>query len=122
MSVTIGAYTLTEQFGTGNGDPNRRTFYVNGHTIAKPLLVIQKHKAPSSVDPNAKAISNIKVVVGTEDADGAPMQGKIAFDLAISYAQGSLSTDVDAGRAIFQAIVANALFTTVVDTGVPLTS
>jgi len=112
MSFTIGTSSYTEF----SDSENSRTWTLDDHTVAKPQLVIQKRIIPSSMtDSRAYATSILKVIQGTVDGNGDPMQQKVSFDLTIRYPQGAAAADVTEARALFQEVVASTEFTALVN-------
>jgi hypothetical protein len=56
------------------------------------------------------------VVYGTTDAEGSPLQSKVAFSASVRYPVNGDSTDVTAALAVFRDLVASDEFTAMVNT------
>lgn len=91
---------------------NHRTFAVDGHTVVKPKLVIQRRSQPKT--PQSPSESSLSVVYGTLDADGSPIPTKVNISASVRYAAHSDPTDVTAALAVFRDLVASDEFTNMV--------
>jgi hypothetical protein len=106
MSTTIGTTTLT---GFSNTE-NSRKWELAGHTISKPGIVIQKRNNFDNTNLNAQMTSSLKVVQGTVDASGLPMQPKISLECASRVPVGALDGDIDTAIAAYRDFVASTKF------------
>lgn len=93
------------EFST-NGDS--RTFYVTGHTVAKPKLVIQKRKVPTGNQTTASMSTS--VIYGASNAAGEVLPSKIALEAACRWPVDMTSTDRDAAIALYRDFVASDAF------------
>jgi hypothetical protein len=97
-----------------NMDNNNVTYSYSGHLPSDPRLVIQKRKlAPSS---SGVAETTVKVVSGTQDADGYNITPKITFEAVIRTPIQGVTADIDAALVIFRDIIAGDEFTNSVST------
>lgn len=110
-NVTIGTHTLTEL----NDKDNYRQWGLNGHLASKPKVVIQKRRIGDGSEGSNVGL-DIKVVAGTEDAAGLPLQRKIAFALSVDYPVGYTQADLDDALLTFREIVASTEFGNAVST------
>lgn len=109
--ITIGTHVL-DQYDSGN---NMRSWVDAGHTEAKPEVMIQRRTVPeNTADSNAFATKKLKVVMGTEDANGDPLAKKISIETICKVPQGALAADVTKAIALHQAATAHADFTIMV--------
>lgn len=92
---------------------NRRTYMVDGSTVAAPKLLIQKRTVPKTTD--GAASSDLMVVYGTEDADGNPLASKVVLAANVRYPANGQSADVTAALAVFRDFVASDEFTALVN-------
>lgn len=95
---------------------NSRTYVLNGHTVVRPQLVIQKRRVPGGTSGVAETV--ISVIFGTVDEDGLPINSKVVLDTSIRYPVniGSTETDITDALAVFRDIVAGDEFTNTVST------
>lgn len=91
---------------------NVRTYIFTGHTVQTPRLVIQKRKVP--VNGGASAESSLNVVYGTHDANGMPLDSKVAFGASVRYPANGAAADVTAALSVFRDIVNSDQFTAMV--------
>jgi hypothetical protein len=91
---------------------NSRTYSIAGHTVQKPMLLIQKRKVPATQESNAS--SEIQVVFGTEDANGDLLASKVVFLASCRYPANAISADITAALADFRDFVASDEFTAMV--------
>jgi hypothetical protein len=92
---------------------NSRTYALTGHSVLAPRLVIQKRKVPSTSSGSPE--SRLSVIYGTTDAEGNPLQSKVAFDVGVRYPSNGQASDVSAALAILRDIVAGDEFTAMVN-------
>jgi hypothetical protein len=92
-----------------NGDSV--TYRLDGHTMAKPQLVLQRRRPP--VGSSTVQEDEVSVVFTTEDADGNVIATKILLSAKIRRDQNSDSTDLANALAAFRDIVAGDEFTAV---------
>lgn len=101
---------LTEFSNSGNS----RTSTYTGHTAVKPKLVIEKRRVPEG---NQTMIEySAKVVVATEDDDGAVLANKISFEAVVRHPVLGQSADVTAALATFIDVISNDEFANSVTT------
>ena len=101
---------LTEFANNGNS----RTSTLSGHSASKPKLLIEKRRVPEGNQTMVEY--SFKVVIATEDADGAVLANKISFEGVCRYPVLGTSTDVDAALAIFADVISGDEFSNSVDT------
>lgn len=106
-----GMTTVLVEF-SNNG--NSKTSTTSTHTAAKPRLVIEKRKVPEGRTTVSE--SSVKVVHATVDAEGLPIQDRVAFEAVVRIPVAGASADVTAALAIFRDIVAGDEFGTMVTT------
>lgn len=106
-----GMTTVLVEFST-NG--NSKTSTTSTHTAAKPRLVIEKRKVPEGKTTVAE--SSVKVVHATTDAEGLPIQDRVAFEAIVRQPIAGDADDVTAALAYFRDIVASDEFGTMVTT------
>lgn len=111
-NVTIATNNLTEF----SDKENSRTWSLDDHTASQPEIVIQKRKVPQGLSETEIASSTLKLVFGTTDSAGLPMQQKVSFDVEVRYPVGALPADVADAQAVFQSLVASTQFGTMVTT------
>jgi hypothetical protein len=81
-----------------NGDS--RTYTYSGHSASNPRLVIQQRKVP--VGNQVMAEASLRVISGTEDADGLPLTQRVVFSGSCRYPITGDYADVTAALAIFR--------------------
>jgi hypothetical protein len=101
---------LTEFSNNGNS----RTCTLSGHTAVKPLLVIEKRRVPEGNQTMVEY--SCKVIYATEDADGAVLTNKVAFEALVRYPVLGESASVTAALATFRDIIAGDEFANSVST------
>jgi len=90
---------LTEFSNSGNS----RTSTLVGHTAIKPKLVIEKRRVPEG---NQTMIEySAKVIIATEDVNGAILPNKVSLEVIGRYPSNGISTDVAAALAFLVDIV-----------------
>lgn len=104
------ATVLTEFSDSGNS----RTSTISGHTALKPRIVIQKRKVAATTESSPE--DHISVIYGTEDAAGAILSSKVAFDVSLRRPVNGDAADVTAALVILRDIVASDEFTAVTTT------
>lgn len=87
---------------------NVKTYTAPQHSVAEPRLVIQKRSIAASIA--SVAGTTLKVVFGTSDAAGAPIQQRISLETVARVPVSGSESDVDAAIAVFRDIVASDEF------------
>lgn len=87
---------------------NSRTYTGPSHTIAKPDLLIQKRKVPTSI--NGVSEMSSKVVLGTTDASNSPLAQRISIEVVVRVPVGAQSADVETAKARFSDLSSDAAF------------
>lgn len=108
--MTAMSTVLTEF--ADNGDS--RTYTQEGHTVIKPMLVIQKRKVP--VGNQTVAEISVAVISGTVDSESLPVTQKVNFTATVRYPINGASDDVTAMLAVFRDIIAGDEFANAVNT------
>lgn len=103
MSTALTRYSTKE---------NSVTFKTSGHTFVKPELVVQTRRPAIGNQVNHE--DQVQVVLGTEDAEGNPLQSKINFTVVVRRPITGIAGDLTAAMAIFRDIVASDEFTAMV--------
>lgn len=101
---------LTEFSDNGNS----RTYTLAGHTASDPKLVIQSRRVP--LGSQVVAESKARVIYQTDDADGNPLNEKVAFEATVRYPITGLQADIDAALVVFRDIIAGDEFGNTVNT------
>lgn len=103
--------TALTEFSTSG---NSRTTTLSGHTAVKPKLVIEKRRVPEG---NQTMIEySFKVVLATEDDDGAILSSKVTFEAIVRHPVLGQSAEVAAALAFFTDIVSGDEFANSVTT------
>lgn len=102
--------TLTEYSDSGN----TRIYSAPGHTSTKPFLVIQKRVVPASLAGSTDL--SIRVMKGTNDAAGLPLQARQSAEIIVRQPQNGDADDATAVLALIREIVASDEFTAAVGT------
>lgn len=93
---------------------NSRKYTVNGHTVQKPKLVLQKRTVGSV--GGASGTDTLSVVYGTEDSAGEPLSGRVVFEANVRRPVEAIAADVTAALADFRNFIASDEFTDLVNT------
>lgn len=93
---------------------NSRTSTLTGHLAVKPKLVIEKRRVPEGNQTMVEY--SCKVVIATEDDDGAVLSSKVTFEAVVRHPLLGQSSDVTAALAIFADIVGGDEFANSVTT------
>lgn len=115
-TITVNTLALTEV----PSGPNSTTWNISGHTTLKPRVCIQKRHMGDPTIPQSKQTSSLKVVYGTEAADGLPMAQKISFETIVTYPIGALQADIDAAKADHELLIASTNWDDLVNRAQPL--
>jgi hypothetical protein len=99
---------MTTPLTTFSYEKDKRTSTYTGHATQDPHIVIETRKVPTGSQVMAE--SRVKVVSGTEDADGLVLQNKVSFEAVVRYPVDGIVADVTAALAIFRDIVAGDEF------------
>lgn len=102
--------TLTEYSDNGN----TRIYSAPGHTSTQPYLVIQKRNVPAS--PAGSTELSIRVMKGTNDAQGIPLQARESAEIIVKSPQNGTASDGTAVLTLIREIVASDEFTAAVGT------
>jgi hypothetical protein len=95
---------------------NSRTWILADHSVMKPRVVIQHRTVPQGSAASNIAKTSVKVVYGTADTDGNPLEQKVSFEVVPRYPQGADPADIAAALAILRDIVASDEFASTVTT------
>jgi hypothetical protein len=107
----VDMVTVLTEFAD-NGDS--RTYSLPSHTALKPKLLTQKRKVATNNSANASL--SVRVVMGTQDAEGIPLSNRVSLGLEASYPVAGSTTDVDAAIAVFRDYVASDEFVSSIKT------
>jgi hypothetical protein len=107
MAAMTTALTEYANFG------NSITYRTDDHTDAAPRLVILDRKTSASPDGNNKF--RLRVVFGTEDAEGNPLASKIGFSAEVTRPIPGQAADFAAAKALFLEAIASDEFSNSVD-------
>lgn len=90
---------LTEFADNGNS----RTYTLAGHTAVKPKLVIQRRVVATA--PNSSPEDTFDVVIGTTDAEGMVLPGRVTFSVKARRPLQGQAADTAFALAIARDIV-----------------
>lgn len=99
---------LVTEIVEASDSENRRTFHVDGHTVASPRLLIQKRKEAPSV--TGVASDELQIVYGTADSNGEPLSSKLNISVRVARPANARSTEVDLGVALLRDLVQSTEF------------
>jgi hypothetical protein len=106
---------LTEAISQSAGS---RTYTFSGNTYEKPSKVVQKSSPAGSV--GTVADDRIRVIVGTADDNGLPMQAVNSFEVIVRRPSGGQTSDLTTALDVFRDIVASDEFGATVNSQSPL--
>jgi hypothetical protein len=92
-------------------EKNRRVWTIDGSTVSKPRLLIQKRK---EAEFEGKSFDSLDVVYGTEDVSGTPLADKIVFTSSVRRPNNALAADIAAALAVYRDFINSDEFTQMV--------
>lgn len=95
-----------------NGDS--RTYTLPGHTVLKPRQLVQRRKVAANKSANSELV--VRVVYGTVDSLGVPLNNKVSLGANVSYPVSGIAADLDSAIADFRDYVASDEFVTSIKT------